>query len=104
MLVPPQTLEVARRAGADIEERLILIEACARVLPALEPATGSAMLMRLVSPLLHVLAKGLQSPGADENEVRLGKYVVRKCFCEKQVMGMLVGMLMGGSPGAPFRG
>lgn len=64
-----KTLEVATQAGADIEERLTLVEASVRVLPSLEPATGSAMLMRLMSPLFHVLAQGLQSPTPDESEV-----------------------------------
>lgn len=72
-----QTLEVATRAGADIEQRLTLTEASVRVLPALDTATGSAMLMRLLSPLLHVLAQGLQSPNADETAVCRGEAMQR---------------------------
>lgn len=65
-----QTLDVATSAGADIEERLTLVEASVRVLPAVDPASGSRMLMRLLSPLLHVLAQGLQSATPDETVVR----------------------------------
>lgn len=65
-----QTLDVGTRAGADVEERLTLVEASVRVLPAVDPAAGSAMLMRLLSPLMHVLAQGLQSATPDETAVR----------------------------------
>lgn len=75
-----QTPEVATRAGADIEQRLILMEAAVRVLPALDPASGSAMLMGLLSPLMHVLAQGLQSPTPDENMVR-GYINARRRWC-----------------------
>lgn len=65
-----KTLDVGTRAGADIEERLTLVEASVRVLPAVDPAAGSAMLMALLSPLMHVLAQGLQSTSPDETAVR----------------------------------
>eukprot|EP00903_Cladosiphon_okamuranus_P012346 g11575.t1 len=61
-----QTLDVATRAGAGVEERLTLVEASVRVLPAVDPAQGSALLMGLLSPLMHVLAQGLQSTSPDE--------------------------------------
>ncbi|CAN0184108.1 unnamed protein product, partial [Ectocarpus sp. 8 AP-2014] len=61
-----QTLEVATRAGAGIEERLTLIEASVRALPAVDPARGSVLLMGLLSPLMHALAQGLQSTTPDE--------------------------------------
>ncbi|CAN0244137.1 unnamed protein product, partial [Laminaria digitata] len=64
-----QTLDVGTRAGADIEERLTLIEASVRVLPAVDPAAGSAMLMGLLSPLMHVLAQELQSASPDETAI-----------------------------------
>lgn len=65
-----KTLEVATRAGADIEERLTLIEASVRVLPAVDPARGSVLLMGLLTPLMHALAQGLQSTTPDEPAVR----------------------------------
>ena len=46
------------------------MEASVRVLPSVDPAVGAVMLMRLMSPLLHVLAQGLHSPTPDETEVR----------------------------------
>lgn len=52
-----------------IEQRLTLVEASTRVLPALDPASGSAMLVAMLSPLMHVLAEGLQSSTPDENAV-----------------------------------
>lgn len=63
-------MDVATRAGADVEERLTLVEASVRVLPAVDPAQGSALLMGLLSPLMHVLAQGLQSTSPDEAAVR----------------------------------
>lgn len=72
MSVVKQTLEVATRAGADIQERLTLVEASVRVLPAVDPAQGSALLMGLLSPLMHVLAQGLQSNNPDEPAVSEG--------------------------------
>lgn len=65
-----KTLDVATRAGADIEERLTLVEASVRVLPAVDPARGSVLLMGLLSPLMHVVAQGLQSTTPDEPAVR----------------------------------
>lgn len=73
-----KTLEVATRAGADVEERLTLVEASVRVLPAVDPAQGSVLLMRLLSPLLHVLAQGLQSTSPDEAAVRDAHIYARK--------------------------
>lgn len=78
-----QTLDVGTRAGADIEERLTLIEACVRVLPAVDPAAGSAMLMGLLSPLMHVLAEGLQSATPDETAVRNGTAFFGRMFFDK---------------------
>ncbi|CAN0249110.1 unnamed protein product [Scytosiphon promiscuus] len=47
-------------------ERLTLMEASVRVLPAVDPSRGSVFLMGLVSPLMHTLAQGLQSATPDE--------------------------------------
>ncbi|CAN0166399.1 unnamed protein product, partial [Hapterophycus canaliculatus] len=64
-----QTLDVATRAGADVEERLTLMEASVRVLPAVDPSRASALLMGLLSPLMHTLAQGLQSTAPDEQAI-----------------------------------
>lgn len=65
-----------------MEERLTLVEASVRVLPAVDPAQGSVLLMGLLSPLMHVLAQGLQSTSPDEAAVRLR---TTECWRERVV-------------------